>query len=133
MKHDYVTKTNVSDIDYEDEENFLPRFQFNLGEEIRHELITKGNEYEDFCRNITNFVLRSAIQMANRFNNFKNPTFLTTKCLNPTLTMSAEYRKKNPTIFKELIDHYPHLSKGKIIVKRLNLLLNYFFFFFTKN
>lgn len=122
MKRDNVNKTNVSDINFEDDKNYNPRFEFDLGEEIRHELLKNGNEYEEFCVNVYNFVLMAALQMANRFENFKNEIFKSTKCLNPKDAMSEEFRKKNPKIFRKLIINcYPHLTKGMRVILKITL------------
>ena len=65
---------------------------------------------ERFCKSAYNFIISVALQIKQRFNDFKHPTYDATQCLRPKNAFSIEFKNKNPNAFLTLLATFPKLS-----------------------
>lgn len=112
LKRNYVNNVPANDIDFCDTNNYLRFLDFNLGEEVREELLSRGDDLEDFCKRAFNFVVCACLEMKIRFK-FDDPLFNVAKCLLAKNALSDKFRQLQPKLFDKLLKLFSKFTRGK--------------------
>ena len=119
MNRKYVLETPTIDINSFDTSNYLRYDDFIINDEITYYLNEDGDNMERFCKSAYNFIISVALQIKQRFNDFKNPIYDATQCLRSENAFSIEFRNKNPNAFPTLLAAFPKLSGDEGSKQRL--------------
>ena len=135
MKVDYVDRSDIAKSDPFNEDQYLRAEIIDLGDHANEFInLVDTDDFKNEDKNAVRFyclqylrVLCSEIKR--RFNNIRNNFYDFVHCLNPVNTVSPNFRNNNPSIMRNLINHFRGLieneDEGDLILNQWNSLIRF--------